>query len=63
VVFYGPGRDSGPFDYFTLAVVGAEGKIRSDYRASEQVSTSERRKSCRRAGSVSYAHPARLIVR
>jgi phosphate transport system substrate-binding protein len=35
LVLYGPGHDSGTFDYFTLAVVGAEGKSRSDYTASE----------------------------
>jgi phosphate transport system substrate-binding protein len=35
LVLYGPGRDSGTFDYFTLAIVGAEGKSRSDYTASE----------------------------
>jgi phosphate transport system substrate-binding protein len=35
LMLYGPGRDSGTFDYFTLAVVGAEGKSRSDYTASE----------------------------
>jgi phosphate transport system substrate-binding protein len=32
---YGPGTDSGTFDYFTDAVVGEEGKSRSDYTASE----------------------------
>jgi phosphate transport system substrate-binding protein len=32
---FGPGRDSGTFDYFTLAVVGDEGKSRGDYVASE----------------------------
>ncbi len=32
---YGPGTDSGTFDYFTEAVVGDEGKSRSDYQASE----------------------------
>jgi hypothetical protein len=31
LVLYGPGRDSGTFDYFTLAIVGAEGESRSDY--------------------------------
>jgi phosphate transport system substrate-binding protein len=35
LVLYGPGRDSGTFDYFTLAIVGAEGKSRSNYTASE----------------------------
>ena len=32
---YGPGTDSGTFDYFTGAIVGEEGSSRADYRASE----------------------------
>ncbi len=32
---YGPGTDSGTFDYFTGAIVGEEGQSRSDYQASE----------------------------
>jgi len=32
---FGPGTDSGTFDYFTLAIVGAESKSRSDYTNSE----------------------------
>ena len=32
---YGPGTDSGTFDYFTEAVVGKEKSSRSDYTASE----------------------------
>ncbi|WPD18377.1 PstS family phosphate ABC transporter substrate-binding protein [Thermaerobacter composti] len=32
---YGPGTDSGTFDYFTEAVVGEEGASRTDYTASE----------------------------
>lgn len=32
---YGPGADSGTYDYFTEAVVGKEGASRSDYVASE----------------------------
>ncbi len=32
---YGPGTDSGTFDYFTEAIVGDEGASRSDYTASE----------------------------
>ncbi|MBA2476326.1 MAG: PstS family phosphate ABC transporter substrate-binding protein [Actinobacteria bacterium] len=31
----GPGTDSGTFDYFTGAIVGEEGKSRSDYSATE----------------------------
>ena len=32
---YGPGTDSGTFDYFTKAIVGKEKSSRSDYTASE----------------------------
>ena len=32
---YGPGTDSGTFDYFTETVVGATGSARPDYTASE----------------------------
>jgi phosphate transport system substrate-binding protein len=32
---YGPGTDSGTFDYFTEAIVGKEDASRSDYQASE----------------------------
>jgi phosphate transport system substrate-binding protein len=32
---YGPGTDSGTFDYFTSAIVGEEGESRTDYQASE----------------------------
>lgn len=32
---YGPGRDSGTFDYFTEAVIGESGASRTDYLASE----------------------------
>lgn len=32
---YGPGEDSGTFDYFTEVVVGEDGASRSDYTASE----------------------------
>ena len=32
---YGPGTDSGTFDYFTEETVGEEGRSRSDYQASE----------------------------
>lgn len=34
IVLFGPDTDSGTFDYFTEAVVGEEGKSRSDYTAS-----------------------------
>ncbi|MFE4105584.1 PstS family phosphate ABC transporter substrate-binding protein [Almyronema epifaneia] len=35
LVLYGPGTDSGTFDYFTEVVNGEEGASRSDYTASE----------------------------
>jgi phosphate transport system substrate-binding protein len=35
LTLYGPGTDSGTFDYFTQVIVGEEGKSRSDYTASE----------------------------
>jgi phosphate transport system substrate-binding protein len=35
IKLYGPGTDSGTFDYFTEAIVGKTGKCREDYSASE----------------------------
>jgi phosphate transport system substrate-binding protein len=35
MALYGPGTDSGTFDYFTEAVTGEKGKSRGDYTASE----------------------------
>lgn len=35
IKLYGPGADSGTFDYFTQAIMGEEGSSRSDYSASE----------------------------
>lgn len=35
IKLYGPGTDSGTFDYFTEAIVGKTGKCRQDYSASE----------------------------
>jgi phosphate transport system substrate-binding protein len=35
IKLYGPGADSGTFDYFTDEVVGEEGASRSDFTASE----------------------------
>lgn len=32
---YGPGQDSGTYDYFTAAIVGKQGDSRTDYQASE----------------------------
>jgi len=39
LALYGPGTDSGTFDYFTDAVNGEEGASRSDYNASEDDNT------------------------
>ncbi len=39
---YGPGTDSGTFDYFTEAIVGKAGASRSDYTASEDDEILER---------------------
>ena len=39
VVLYGPGTDSGTYDYFTAAVTGQEGASRTDYTASENDNT------------------------
>lgn len=36
---YGPGTDSGTYDFFTKAIVGEEGKSRGDYTASEDDNT------------------------
>src|SRR5690606_940822 len=36
---YGPGTDSGTFDYFTEAICGEGGASRSDYTASEDDNT------------------------
>src|SRR5262245_27496620 len=35
IALYGPGKQSGTFDYFTLAIVGKESSSRQDYTASE----------------------------
>ena len=35
IKLYGPGTDSGTFDYFTEAIVGKAGSCRQDYSASE----------------------------
>ena len=35
LVLFGPGRESGTFDYFTLAIVGTERSSRDDYAQSE----------------------------
>jgi len=35
IVLYGPGTDSGTFDYFTEAIMGESGASRADYAASE----------------------------
>jgi len=35
VPLFGPGTESGTFDYFTLAIIGASGKSRTDYTHSD----------------------------
>jgi len=35
ILLYGPGTDSGTFDYFTEAVMGSSGASRADFQASE----------------------------
>lgn len=35
IALYGPGQDSGTFDYFTEAIMGESGESRTDYTASE----------------------------
>ena len=42
LTLFGPGKDSGTFDYFTLAVVGSESSSRSDYTKSEDDAVIER---------------------
>jgi phosphate transport system substrate-binding protein len=42
LVLFGPGKDSGTFDYFTYAIVGTEASSRSDYAKSEDDEVIER---------------------
>jgi phosphate transport system substrate-binding protein len=42
LTLFGPGRDSGTFDYFTLAIVGTESSSRGDYTKSEDDMVIER---------------------
>jgi phosphate transport system substrate-binding protein len=42
LVLFGPGRESGTFDYFTLAIVGTESSGRNDYTQSEDDTVIER---------------------
>ena len=42
LVLFGPGRDSGTFDYFTLAIVGTQSSSRADYTPSEDDMVLER---------------------
>jgi phosphate transport system substrate-binding protein len=42
LALFGPGKDSGTFDYFSLAIVGKESSSRSDYTASEDDTVIER---------------------
>ena len=42
LALYGPGKDSGTFDYFTLAIVGTQSSSRGDYTKSEDDTVIER---------------------
>jgi phosphate transport system substrate-binding protein len=42
LVLFGPGKASGTFDYFTLAIVGSEASSRNDYEPSEDDMVLER---------------------
>lgn len=42
LTLFGPGRDSGTFDYFALAIVGTESSGRNDYTQSEDDTVIER---------------------
>jgi phosphate transport system substrate-binding protein len=42
LTLYGPGRASGTFDYFALAIVGVESSSRNDYTSSEDDTVIER---------------------
>ena len=42
LVLFGPGRDSGTFDYFTFAIVGTEASSRGDYTKREDYTVVER---------------------
>jgi phosphate transport system substrate-binding protein len=42
LTLFGPGKDSGTFDYFALAIVGVESKSRNDYTGSEDDTVLER---------------------
>jgi len=42
LVLFGPGKDSGTFDYFTFAIMGTETSSRSDYSKSEDDAVIER---------------------
>lgn len=42
LVLFGPGKDSGTFDYFTLAIVGTQSSSRADYTKSEDDMVIER---------------------
>lgn len=42
LALFGPGTDSGTFDYFTTAIVGTEASSRADYQKSEDYTVVER---------------------
>ena len=57
VSLYGPGTDSGTFDYFTDAINGEEGVSRKEYQPSEDDNVLVQGVARRRAGSATSASP------
>lgn len=53
---YGPGTDSGTYDYFTQAVVGKEGDSRGDFTASEDDNTLVQGVSSNRGGLAFFGY-------
>jgi phosphate binding protein len=54
LALFGPGTDSGTFDYFTEAINGEEGRSRADYEASEDDNVIVRGVEGSGAGAVGY---------
>ena len=54
IELYGPGTDSGTFDYFTDAINGEEGASRSDYNASEDDNVTRARASADPPNALGY---------
>ena len=55
LTLFGPGTDSGTFDYFTDEINGEEGASRSDYSASEDDNITSPASRARRAASATSA--------